>query len=1028
MAPEGDGPAPASARDIDAVLRTKLDPEQLAAATDPAREILTLAPAGSGKSRLLGYRIARLVSIEGAPESIVAFTFTEKAADTMKRRISEALSAAGINATKIGAMYVGTIHAYCQRVLREMDARYRQFDVLDDNRLILYLVSRYQELGLYELRRDKGADYFETVREVANAWKTANDEMIVLDEVEARYPLLGQVLKNLRGMLDADNFIDFSSMIRLVVDGLKAGHPGALEFAKEIRHLMVDEYQDINPAQEMLIQEIHKFGGTLFVSGDDDQAIFAWRGADVRNILTFTRRHPDASPHTLPKNRRSIPSIVRAADAFAAEELGADRIPKHPEADEPVGAKDFRNLWFGTRDQEAQWVADRIASLIGAEYRDPNGGEPRGLTYSDFAVLMRSTRWKEQDGTPRHQPFTGAMDARGINYTLEAGGSIFDRPQVSVLRETLELLRDGSPDRDTARAHFDRLVLPAFPHADFDEFAAVLADWGRRIHGPIDESAVGERARRRVLPQELVHDLLHAFGIQPTIGDGVRGDNLDEGMMADIGVFSRIFQDIEAVYVSIDTRGRFGEILNFLHNVAETGYDTSEETLVARPNAVFVATVPKAKGLEFPVVFLVAVDAQRVPSRERGYEGWLPEDVLREAIRLGRYQNRREEEARLFYTALTRAGRCLYVTGASVLPGGARERKRSDFSRRLAGRVLSESSTGLPEFQRLPPVRGTDESLLPTTFSDLKYYLVCPADYWFRKRLDFSPPIPELFGFGQTVHAAVGKLHQKFKDTVPDADAAEELVQEQFHLKHVFPSSDPEERPGPYERARDKAAEIVGRYAREFAEDFTHKRQVEEPFEVPVEGAVITGAIDLLLEYDREDKIVDATVIDFKAVERGPEEEQPEYYDWTELALQVQLYSHAATEVLEKNARTGKVHFLKDSKRVDVPIGAEAIRAALKNVEWAVNRIVAGDFPMRPHPKKCERCDWNKICPKVARDFGEGTDPPAIRVPPPSAELTVLAFREYDPNWRHGDREVVRVRRRSARRRTASRRRGGRRR
>jgi DNA helicase-2/ATP-dependent DNA helicase PcrA len=802
--------------------------------------------------------------------------------------------------------------------------------------------------------------------------------------------------------LDADNFIDFSLMIRLVVDALNKGDARGTEIARGIRHLMVDEYQDVNPAQEQLIREIHRFGGSLFVVGDDDQAIYAWRGADVNNILDFGHEYPNAAQYTLPKNYRSISPIVSAADAFVAAELGATRIPKHPQADEPAGAKDFRKLWFGTREDEAEWMAERIAQLVGAEYHEPNGGTPRGLTYADFAVLMRSTRSKEQDGTPRHKRFTDALVTRGIPFTLEAGGSIFDRPQVGMLRRTLELLREGTPDREAAKRHFDDLVLPVYPDADFEEFARVLAEWGRRIHAPVDFGAV----RRRVLPQQLVHELLHAFGIQRMIERGIQGGDLDEGIVADLGVFSRIFQDVEAVYVSVDTRQRFVEILNFLANVAETGYDTSEQALVARPNAVFVSTVHKAKGLEFPVVFLADVEAQRFPSREHGYDGWLPEQVLREALRRGRYQNRRTAEARLFYTAMTRAGRCLYITGASVLPGGARERKRSEFFLRLSGPGLSGSPRGLPEFQRLEPARGTDESLLPTTFSDLKYYLFCPADYWFRKRLGFSPPIPEMFGFGQTVHASVGKLHEMFKEGEPTPEQAGEVAGEIFHLKHVPPSSDPDERPGPYERARSKAKEIVARYAGEFVEDFRYKRQVEIPFEVPIKRAVIAGAIDLLLEYDGEGDLVDATVIDFKTVARGPEEERPEHFDWTEFSLQVQLYAHAAVEVLGKNARTGKVHFLRDSKRVDVPISDEAERAALDTVEWAVDRIVASDFPMRPHPDKCNGlrdkrpCDWAKICPKVAREFTGGDAPPAIAVPAPDKELAILAFREYDPTWR----------------------------
>ncbi|MEE9174067.1 MAG: PD-(D/E)XK nuclease family protein [Thermoplasmata archaeon] len=261
--------------------------------------------------------------------------------------------------------------------------------------------------------------------------------------------------------------------------------------------------------------------------------------------------------------------------------------------------------------------------------------------------------------------------------------------------------------------------------------------------------------------------------------------------------------------------------------------------------------------------------------------------------------------------------------------------------------------------------------------------------------MGFSPPIPDLFGFGRTIHAALGKLHESFPESVPSAEEAQSVATDIFHLKHVPPSSDPEERPGPYERARDKAAEITGTYADDFADDFRYKRQLEVRFEAPFRGGVIAGSIDLLTEYDAEGNIVDASVIDFKAIEMGPEE-RPKAYDWTELALQVQLYAMAATEVLGKNARTGKVHFLKDSERVEVPISDEAILATLENLEWATDRILASDFPMRPAERKCKDCDWKDLCPKVPQEFATDTRPPPIHVPTGEGPMMILAFREFE--------------------------------
>jgi DNA helicase-2/ATP-dependent DNA helicase PcrA len=124
------------------------------------------------------------------------------------------------------------------------------------------------------------------------------------------------------------------------------------------------------------------------------------------------------------------------------------------------------------------------------------------------------------------------------------------------------------------------------------------------------------------------------------------------------------------------------------------------------------------------------------------------------------------------------------------------------------------------------------------------------------------------------------------------------------------------------------------------------------------------------------DRILDARVIDFKAMEGGIDPETNEKLHWTELSLQVQLYAKAATEVLGENARTGAVHLLKDNKRVDVPISDEAVRAAVANIEWAVDRILAGEFPMRPQHEKCEACDFRLLCPKRAESFSAQSQPP----------------------------------------------------
>lgn len=961
---------------IEEVLERELTALQRAVVVDPARWILALACAGSGKTTTFAFRIAYLIAKGADPRGIVAFTFTENAAEAIKLRVSQALAACGLDPKLVGAMFIGTIHGYCQAVLSAMDARYRQFDVVDENALRLFLMSRYPQLQLQVLRpRAPLNSFFATINETASAWTTMNDEMVDLAAVEAADAQLGRSLRLISEALDRDHFIDFSSMIRKVVEALESHHVGAEAAVAEVEHVLCDEYQDVNPAQERLLAAFEARGVMQMVVGDDDQAVFAWRGADVSNILSYEVRHPGCSVHRLSENFRSTDAIVEAADAFASAQLGASREPKHPRAVANASPRAFKRWWFtgpDARSDEADAVADAIAALRGTGYRERDGTE-RGLTLADFAILMRSTRRPEKDDAPRHAPFTRALEARGIHYTLEAGGSIFDRPQVAVMRDAFGLLREGSPDRDAARAFFNERVLPAYPAADFAAFTVVLTAWGRLLHG--------DEVRRRVFPQQLLHDLLEAFGI-------ARSAPGEDAMRA-LGVFSRILQDVEAVYVSIDSAQRFGMICSFLSNVAERGYDASARDVLRRPDAVTVSTVHAVKGLEFPVVFVVDLEQGRFPLARRAYDGWLPAEVIGPALARGAYRTTADEEARLFYVALTRAERYLFVTGSERLPGmdpTIRPRSQSPYFRALRQAEISSDAALPDDLEPMAESRRIDETVLPTSFSEIRYYLRCPADYYFRSILGFSPPIVEMFGYGRTVHASVGKLHERFPDRAPSGDDAEETARTMFHLKHAFPSKDPM-RPGPYERARDSAAGIVRRYVEAYGDDFEHRRELERRFEVPLQRAVISGSIDLLLHLDAEGNVLDSTVIDFKAIEGGSDPVTNERLDWTELSLQVQLYANGAREVLGENARSGSVHLLADGKRVEVPVDDAAVAAAIANVEWAVDGVVAGDFPMRPEPRKCAECDFFKLCPKIPQPFTRTAVPPPIHLPNGGREM-----------------------------------------
>ena len=176
--------------------------------------------------------------------------------------------------------------------------------------------------------------------------------------------------------------------------------------------------------------------------------------------------------------------------------------------------------------------------------------------------------------------------------------------------------------------------------------------------------------------------------------------------------------------------------------------------------------------------------------------------------------------------------------------------------------------------------------------------------------------------------------------------------------------------------------EITKDYVANFGADFERERQLEAFFEIPAAKCVISGSIDLLLHEDASGNILKAEIIDFKTMEGREEPTTSDDLDWTELALQVQLYARAADHVLGQNAKTGSVHLLKEGQHIEVPITQDAVNAALANIEWAVTGILESDFPMRPHPQKCKTCDFRSICPQTPQSFTSSrAAPPELHLP-----------------------------------------------
>ena len=955
---------------ITEILKSNLTPEQYSAVIDESKNILCLACAGSGKSRTLAYKIAYLVSRGANPDSIVAFTFTEKAAESIKRRVAEALHKFGFPENYIGAMFIGTIDSFCQKLLGNINASYRQYDILDANGLILFVMSRYRNLGLAT-----GSGYFRRIQDLTFAWQTVNNENISYNSIASEDSSLYNSLLKLKEALEHDGYMDFSYAIRLAVEELSKIADKKGTDIEKYKYLFVDEYQDINPIQEAFIRGFSKFLDSLFVVGDDDQAIYGWRGANVQNILTFEDRYENVSVHKLLVNFRSTKAIVDTANSFVQTNLNYERLAKDISSHSDGNIQDMRKLWFEKREDEAKWIAQRIQSLVGTTYIEYNsdGTEKsrRGLTYSDFAILLRGIRTR--NGENRDVQYVNALKELGIPVKTTGEGGIFDRPYAQSVLDTMELLRDSTNTREKAEDHFNNSVLPAFPYANKSKYFTVLQNWQQQIHAPRTGGA-----RRKVYPQQFLHDLLDAFMLR---------EMNDEIALRDMGLFSKIILDVEQTYISIDDSWRYCEMLNYFQNIAKNSYELEPIDYITRDNAVNISTIHKVKGLEFPVVFVADLVSRRFPRDSARYNGVVPAPLMNDAIARGAYGTRVEDEARLFYTAITRAERVLYLTGSACHPGLSQRKRPSRFTVNLTQEDMREDFELDQLYEKMESTPRFDEGDFPTDYSSVKNYLACPYSYKLSTIYGYNAAVPELFGFGKTSHTTLERLHQRFKDRVPTLDEVIEVVENTFMLKHVFPSKDPINRPGSYERAKNLLQRILVEYSTQYASDFGRLRQDEARFELSVKDALITGAIDLLLKEEPDRGITTADVIDFKTMELPDDSVN---YDWRDMSIQVQLYSKAAKEIMSENVETGYIHTLKDNRRTAIPVDDASVEKAIKAIEWAVGGILSNDFPMRPCKTNCEKCDFKAMCSQKKQSFSRSDLPPTISTP--AGDKMIAAF------------------------------------
>ncbi|MBZ5647222.1 MAG: ATP-dependent helicase [Acidobacteriia bacterium] len=945
-------------------------PEQLNAIGHRGGNLLIIACAGSGKTEVISRRIAQLVQEGADRRSIVAFTFTEKAAAALKARIRKHLEELLPADPSLGDMYVGTIHSFCLQVLKELDPSYRNFEVIDEVRQAALICTHFNDangrgLGLDHLRhlvRTNG--FFDTIRAF-----TRSLTAIHLESIDIRH--LGDA--HLREAVERYNnltrqrpnyYLDFDGIIDEAVRKLRTD-PEALRTANNrFKHVVVDEYQDIDPRQEELITLLSRRADSLCVVGDDDQSIYGWRGADITNILNFHRRHAPVRRIQLVDNFRSTHAVVEVANA-AVRRLGTrlDKamVARHWErqgqddilVETMAEHGDVHRQTFATEAEEAGYVADRILAHRGSALG--SGEHARGLDWGDMAILLRSVR------TSAHT-FVEELSRRRIPHVVKGTAGLFDHREVQLVQAVFCFLAgmdfsrrsDGNfvqlDERQTRE--FIRTTLEAMrdegdaPNSDSARFLEWLAARRRLLQqAALPRDRRPARVARRIYPQTIFHEMLEALGTN-------RGPTAwPDQILFNLGRFSNLLTQYEAVHQWVTPGLLFG--LNiFLNGWASGTADEGGQDDPTVVNAIQILTIHAAKGLEWPVVFIPSVCSRRFPSsmRTRGTEVLLnPAEYNAQ-----RYIGGDDGERRLWYVALTRCQKFLHVTSVD-----RRNCRPTEFHREIRHDYVRDDGVD-PSAPRpvLPPRRPIETEYLPTSYSDLNYFWECPFDYRLRKLMGFGPTIGQEFGYGEQIHNLLAAIHERARTGPVTREWVEQLVDTRFNLRYT--------RDEPLDRMRDAAKRTLVGYVTQFPDVANLVFEAEKPFEFMLEDALVTGTIDLLERVEgAAGERVPVGVVDFKTgLPDDPDDLQARIET---VDRQLRLYAIAVRRALNLDPRRAVAHFMSPDRqhvRQEIDITEPRLEDIRQQVRDAVIQIKAGNFPRRPCARdRCPTCDFQRICP-----------------------------------------------------------------
>ena len=606
-----------------------LNDRQCEAVKNTEGPLLITAGAGSGKTKVLTCRIAHLLELGVAPYRILAITFTNKAAKEMKERVTNLVGA------QVDSIWLSTFHSFCAKLLRfEVDGFHgytRNFTIYDSSDQLVLVKDCLKKLNLDD-RQFTPRSVLGTISSAKNVLMDA--KAFAAKASDFYEQKVADVYAMYQKKLRENNAVDFDDLLFLAVRLLQENEEVREKYQSRFQYILVDEYQDTNHAQYALTKILAARWRNICVVGDADQSIYAWRGADIRNIIDFTRDYPDAASIKLEQNYRSTKTILHAANAVI--DNNESRPKKTLWTENPTGNK-IIHYQAQTEHDEADYIAGVIYN------RHEISHEP----YGDMAILFRTNA--------QSRVLEEKLMRYAIPYTMVGGTKFYDRKEIKDVLAYLRLLYN--PEDSLSLTRIINVPKRNIGATTMEHVAAYAEAQGISLFEALsstDEIPVTKRAKASLENfAAMIFDLLNDIEgkdvlslIETVIKQTGYGDMLDkeaehdpqgESRKENVGEFLSVAKD----YMDSNPEGN---LQDFLENVALV---SDVDDFESSDSKVTLMTLHAAKGLEFPVVFLTGLD-----------EGLFPHSrTLMDPAQV-------EEERRLAYVGITRAERQLYVTNA----------------------------------------------------------------------------------------------------------------------------------------------------------------------------------------------------------------------------------------------------------------------------------------------------------------------------------------------------------------------------